>query len=268
MQLDVESRNETFQPRQRLVLLGASNLSRAFPTVVSMSQKVFDTPLDLFVAKGHGRSYGKVSSCFGKKNSGIFSCGIWRALEQEKSVPITAIVTDVGNDLAYEVPVETVVEWVEGCLDRLLSHDARVVLSDLPLEVIRQLSEVRYRYFRKILFPQCRLDWQEMLKRAEQLSERLGEVAASRKIPMFIGQSEWYGLDPIHPRRRNCPEMWAQLLASVAEVPSDLSKHRCPMAMAWYLRGLRPESWSTFSFSRRASQPNGQLRDGSTVSLY
>ena len=251
-----------------MVLLGASNLSRAFPTVVSMSQKVFDSPLDFFVAKGHGRSYGKVSSCFGKKNSGIFSCGIWRVLEQEKSVPITAIVTDIGNDLAYEVPVETVVEWVEGCLDRLLALDARAVVSDLPLEVIKQLSEVRYRFFRKILFPQCRLTWSEMLRRAEQLSERLQDVAKSRKVPLFTVRNEWYGLDPIHPQRRNYPEMWAQLLASVTETPSDLMQHRCSFAKAWYLRGLRPESWSTFSFSRSVIQPHGQLRDGSTVSLY
>jgi len=233
-----------------------------------MSQQVFDLPLDLFVAKGHGRSYGKVSSCLGKKISGIFSCGIWRAIKQEKSVPITALLTDIGNDLAYEVPVETVVEWVEGCLDRLLTLGARVVLSDLPIEVIQQLSEVRYRIFRKIFFPQCRLDWSEMLRRAERLSERLQEVAKSYKTPLFAVRSEWYGLDPIHPQRRNYPAMWAQLLASVAEAPSDLSLHRCSLAMAWYLRGLRPESWSTFCFSHRACQPNGRLRDGSTISLY
>ncbi len=158
-------------------------------------------------------------------------------------MPITAIVTDIGNDLAYEVPVETVVEWVEGCLDRLLALDARAVVSDLPLEVIKQLSEVRYRFFRKILFPQCRLTWSEMLRRAEQLSERLQDVAKSRKVPLFTVRNEWYGLDPIHPQRRNYPEMWAQLLASVTETPSDLMQHRCSFAKAWYLRGLRPESW-------------------------
>lgn len=268
LQLDVGSRNETLQPRQKLVLLGASNLSRAFPIAVSMSQQVFETPLDIFVAKGHGRSYGKVSSCLGKKISGIFSCGIWRAIEQEKSMPITAFVTDIGNDLAYEVPVETIVEWVEASLDRLLALGARVVLSDLPLEVIRQLSATRYRCFRAILFPQCRLDWREMLQRAELLSERLQEVTKSLEVPLFVGRKEWYGLDPIHPRRRCYPEMWAQLLALVAETSSGLSLLRCPLATAWYLRRLRPESWSAFSFLRRASQPNGRLHDGSTISLY
>ena len=249
-------------------MLGASNLSRAFPIVVSMSQQVFNAPLDIYVAKGHGRSYGKDSSCMGKKISGIFSCGIWRALEQKKSMPITAFLTDIGNDLAYEVPVETILEWVKACLDRLLALGARAVVSDLPLEVLRQLSATRYRCFRAILFPQCRLDWQEMLSRAEQLSEGLQEVTRSREVPMFIGRKQWYGLDPIHPRKRCYPQVWAQLLGLVAESPSDWAAHRTSFALAWYLRGLRPESWSTFSFLLSAKQPNGRLHDGSTISLY
>lgn len=266
--LDVWSHNETQLPQQRIVMLGASNLSRAFPIAISMTQHVFQTPLAFYIAKGHGRSYGKVASCFGKKNSGIFLSGIWRALEQEKKLPTTAFLTDIGNDLAYEVPVETILEWVEGCLDRLSALDARVVLSDLPLDVLRQVGAARYRFVRRLLFPQCQLEWPELLCRAETLSERLREVAESRQVPFFTGSNAWYGLDPIHPRRGCYPEMWSQLLAHVADVPEDLSKHRCPFLLAWYLRGLRPEEWSIFSFSRRATQPNGWLREGSTLSLF
>ncbi len=249
-------------------MLGASNLSRAFPIAVSMSQQVFQTPLDIYVAKGHGRSYGKDSNCLGKKNPGIFSCGIWRAIEQEKSVPITAFVTDIGNDLAYEVSVETIFRWVEACLDRLMTLDARVVLGGLPLEVLRQLGATRYRCFRAFFFPRCRLEWREMLRRAESLNERLQEASQSREIPFFTGRKQWYGLDPIHPLKRYYAEMWSQLFELVAEMPKGLSRHRCSLAKAWYLRGLQSESWSTFSFSRRAFQPSGRLCDGSTISLY
>jgi len=149
---------------------------------------------------------------------------------------------------------------------------ARVVLSDLPMDALKHVKESRYRLFRALFFPQCRLDWHEMLHRAEQLSEGLQELAKSREVPVFVGRTEWYGLDPIHVRRHCYPAMWSQLLSLVAEIDNDsLSPRlspRCPFAMAWYLRSLRPENWSTFSISRRAAQPNGQLRDGSTISLY
>ena len=110
-------------------------------------------------------------------------CGIWNAIEQEKKLPTTAIITDIGNDLAYEVPVQRIVEWVEGCIERLETHEARVVISDLPLGVLRSVSELRYRVFRTLLFPFCRLSWREMLQRAELLSQRLQKLAKEKQIP-------------------------------------------------------------------------------------
>lgn len=233
-----------------------------------MTRQALDAPLAFYVAKGHGRSYGQDSSCFGKKISGIFSCGIWRALQQEKSMPISAFITDIGNDLAYEASVETILGWVEGCLDRLLVLNANAVISDLPLDVLRTLSAARYRCFRAILFPHCQLQWTEMLRRAEQLNERLNELAESRQVPVFTVQKHWYGMDPIHPRMRSYPAMWSALLAKRVELPNDWTPSRCSIGLRWYLRRLRPEKWSTFSFSRRATQPNGRLSDGTTISLY
>ena len=264
----MRSHIETFQPGQRLVLLGASNLSRAFPTVVSMSRQAFASPIDFYVAKGHGRSYGIESSCLGKKISGIFSCGIWRALAQEKSVPITAFVTDIGNDLAYEVPVDTVVQWVEASLDRLTSLGARIVVSDLPMDVLRRVQEARYRVFRAILFPQCRLPWSELLDRAEQLSAHLQQLAKEREIPFFVVRKEWFGLDPIHPRMTCYAALWSELLSLVVDGAGGSLPPRCPLLLAWQLRRLQPESWMWFSIPRRSTQPNGRLRDGSRISLY
>ena len=183
-------------------------------------------------------------------------------------MPTTAFVTDIGNDLAYEVPVETIMEWVSASVDRLLAIKAKVVLCDLPLEALRQLNATRYGVFRKLFFPQCTLGWREMLQRAEQLNARLRELAESRDIPVFTVPNQSYGFDPMHPRRRFLPAMWAELLSTVAPTPDNLSRHRCPLALAWYLRGLRPEAWSFFSVSRRASQPHGLLRNGTKIFLY
>jgi hypothetical protein len=35
------------------------------------------------------------------------------------------LVTDIGNDLLYEVPVDRIVDWVDQCLDRLKAINAR-----------------------------------------------------------------------------------------------------------------------------------------------
>ncbi len=268
LKLDVGSHIETIGPRHRLVLLGASNLTRAFPTVVSAARTTWEGPISILAAMGFGRSYGKESRFLEKKISGIFQCGIWEALQQQKNISTTAFVTDIGNDLAYEVPVERVVKWVDVCLDRLQSLGARVVLSDLPVEVFRTMGTTRYRFLRALLFPQCRLDWLEMLARVEQLSERLHELAETRKTPIFTVESEWYRWDPIHPRRAAMPLFWRGMFGEVETVSSERSASKKSLALAWYLRGLRPEKWSSFSFSRSAKQPHGRLIDGTEVALY
>ena len=257
--LDMRSHNETQTHRHSVVMLGASNLSRAFPMTVSMAQRVIDAPIAFYVAKGHGRSYGQDSSCLGKKFPGIFSCGIWSAIAQEKSVPITAFMTDIGNDLAYEVPVEQVLSWVEECLERLSALGARVIMTDLPLDALRGVGELRYRLFRTLLFPQCRLDWPEMLRRAERLSEALHALADSREIPVFEAPKQYYGLDPIHPRKGHYPAIWSQLWSLAGREVSDDARQRCSLSLSWYLRRRQAAQWSMFGRARRTSQPDGRL---------
>ncbi|MCH2115845.1 MAG: hypothetical protein MK171_13165 [Pirellulales bacterium] len=183
-------------------------------------------------------------------------------------MPINAWLTDIGNDLAYEVPVDQVIGWVEGCLDRLLSLGAQVMLTDLPVNVLRTVSASRYRVFRAIFFPACGLGWDEMLRRAEQLSGRLHALARSRKTPVFSADCTWYGWDPIHPRRRHYVDLWQALLEQVVDDPIDWSKVDDSWLMRWYLHLLHPAQWSHFSIPRSAQQPNGRFQDGTTISLY
>ena len=133
----VASQIETREPQQRVVLMGASNLSIMFPTIVESLRAMHAHPIELHVAKGFGRSYGLHSKFFGKKFPGILSSGLWPALNRARPLPTVAIIADVGNDLAYEAPVEKIIEWVERALDRLATHDAKAVLNNVPIESLR-----------------------------------------------------------------------------------------------------------------------------------
>ena len=249
-------------------MLGASNLTRALPTAISLALSTYKRPIAFYVAKGHGRSYGKVSNCLGRKIPGIFQCGIWRTLPCENRVPIYAWLTDIGNDLAYEEPVQQVLGWVEACVDRLQTRGARIVIADLPIDVLKTINTTQYRVMRSLLFPHCRLDWPTMLRRAEQLSQHLHTLAKTRKLSVFTGENSWYGWDPIHPRRKYLGDLWRGLLQPVLDQQVITDPNLKGVLWGSYVRGLRPEQWSFLSFSRRASQPQGKLHDGSRIFLY
>jgi hypothetical protein len=262
------SQFETCVPRQRVVLLGASNLTIMFPTIVETLRATLAAPIDLHVAKGFGRSYGLHSQFFGKKFPGILSSGLWPAMNRARPLPTVAVIADVGNDLAYEAPVDKVVEWVERALDRLASHDARAVINNVPIESLRRVGAARYYGLREVLFPSCKLSRIEMLRRAESLCERLVELGESRKTPVFSGEAAWYGWDPIHPKLTFAGEIWRRMLGVLAGVDEPVALVRPSSARALHYRRLRPLECAQFGVVRRAEQPALRERDGSTISIY
>ena len=112
-------------PQARVVLLGASNLTRGISIVVETARLVLGAPLEVFVAMGHGRSYGKPSRILGRTLPGIVECDLWAALKERPALPTFALVTDIGNDVAYGYETGAIASWVEACLDRLGESGAR-----------------------------------------------------------------------------------------------------------------------------------------------
>jgi hypothetical protein len=189
-------------------------------------------------------------------------------MDRAPRLPTFAIVADVGNDLAYETPVRTIVRWVNETLDRLAAHDASVVLNNIPIASLRTVGAVRYRAFRELFFPNCKLPRREMLRRAEELTEALAKMAEERKTPVFSGENAWYGLDPIHPRRRSAGEIWSRMLGELFTPGQMAPLVRATPSTSLALRRLNPECWKHFGFARRAVQPAARLSDGTTIALY
>jgi hypothetical protein len=246
------SQIETHQQPTKVVLLGASNLSRSFPIAVHTALQFFQSPLAIHAAMGLGRSYGKESGFMGKKFSGIFSSSIWQSLSSENNHRTFAFVTDVGNDLAYEEPVDVVFEWVKTCVEQLNNMGAPIVLTGLPIEVLRQISLSKFYLMRAVLFPSCRLSLDSLLGRVQELDARLREFAESQKTPIFSVPSEWYGFDPIHPRATYMANYWRELFARLPLKEQSLSADHSRLVSRWRLRFLSTPGigskapWGTF----------------------
>ncbi len=262
------SQFETNDRPSRVIFLGASNLSRSLPLAVETVYETLTTPCSIHAAMGFGRSYGKESGFFGKKFSGISSSTIWESLERETTLTTIAFVTDVGNDLAYEEPVDTIFEWVETCVARLARQGAQIVLAELPMDVLRGVSRAKFQLLRAILFPGCRLSWPVLLERAEELNERLRELAKSQKMPIFTAPMAWYGFDPIHPRGAYMKEYWRELFALLALGERTDNSCRQSLSSYWRLRTLTTPSVGRKAPSGQFSPRRLMLDDGSSVALY
>jgi hypothetical protein len=254
---------------QRLIILGASNVTRAFGSLVSMASDVLQGPLEVVAAHGHGRSFGAPwSTVLVRKLPGLLHCGLWEAVRHSPPVPGVALVTDIGNDILYEFPVDQIAGWIEQCFDQLQSAASKIVTTALPIQNLEDLSAARYKFFRNLLMPGCSLSLSEAARRAVRLNERVCALAEARGIRIVTPRRAWYGADPIHIRRRAIQAAWKALLEPLSSHPELVRFSRENPIESLLLRTRLPAHVRWFGKSIHMPQPSARLRNGSTVSLY
>lgn len=254
----------------RVILLGASNVTLAFPRLWQGLRRASAEPLEMFAAHGHGRSFGMWSRVGPRELPGIVPCRLWDDLAaQPRSVePPRALITDIGNDLLYGVDPVQIAAWVATCLERLTAMSARIVLTQLPLASALSLGRARFQFFRSLLFPSSDLQFDDLQLQVTRLNQHILDLGREHNAQTLELRGHWYGLDPIHIRRRHRDPAWQELLASWFD-ESQIADFRA----ANPIQSLR--QWRQRPFQRRwfgreqmAVQPTLREADGSTLWLY
>jgi hypothetical protein len=256
---------QTAEPRARVVLLGASNLARGISIVAETARLALGTPLEIFVAMGHGRSYGTPSRILGRTLPGIVGCGLWDALRERPDLPTYALVTDIGNDVAYGADVATITGWIEACLGRLADAGARTVITALPMERLGRLSPLAFHVARAIFFPSRRLSREGALTAAAELDGRVRDLAARSGTALAEQPLAWYGVDPLHIRRRDMSAAWASVLAPWG---GPMSRSAQGSLRRWLsIRTSTPERWQLLGVPLGRPQPSVGL-SGASIWLF
>lgn len=248
---------------QRVVALGASNLTRGFHSVVSIACAAWGPDVEIVAALGHGRSYGAHSRFIVRTLPGILSSGLWRDLEARARVPTRALVTDVGNDILYGFTADQTLGWVAESLERLRRFTGDIVLTDLPMVNIRRLSPAAFLVFRSMFVPSCRLSFDEVLDRAERVSAGLADLSVTHDARFFRLDRAWYRFDPIHIR----PSVWRRAWQKILGDPTCATPERSRLE-AWRLYLMRPELQWFAGVEQVTPQHGTRLRPGGQVWLY
>jgi hypothetical protein len=263
----VSSEQRGRQPDRRVIVLGASNVTRGLRVFCQTAARFWGHPLDVMAAIGHGRSFGLPSRVLGRTLPSISHCELWEDWRARPPIPTAAIITDVGNDLLYGAAPRQIADWVRDCSERLAERCERVVISGLPIETVRNLAPAQFKIMRSILFPNSRITLREAIESSRELDERLAELAKAMNLGRTQPDSSWYGYDPIHIRRRFWPSAWEQLLDPwISAEERSPQNHR--MDVGWRLMRLRPKHRWMFGIEQHHAQPVWIGADGSRLSLY
>ncbi len=272
MNLIIPNANQANVPTNRIVLLGASNLTLSLRLLIQLIQQRCGGPSEILVAAGHGRSYGQFSQVMMRGLPGITNSSLW----SQFNLSITsatqtsyALVTDIGNDILYGVTPEQLLVWVEDCIERLQQQSVHIVMTNLPIASIEQLSERRFNLFRYLFYPYCRLSRSEVISRANIIHSGLMHLAKHKKIELCEQAPTWFGADGIHLRYWQRKTFYQQIINQfpATNVASTADCRDQRLSSSWQ---QRPQFAYKTIFGKpcRHPQPSGQLSDNATVSLY
>jgi hypothetical protein len=251
--------------RPRVVVLGASNVSRGLSRLVATVESR-SPGADLFVAAGHGRGYGVNTRVAARRLPSILRSGLWRGLDRHAGVPPVALVTDVGNELLYGARAELVASWVRETVWRLADRGATIAIARLPMASIDTVGAVRYRALRTFFVPGCRLSLAGLKEAATRLDADLQAIAGDFGAQIIEQPAHWYGFDTLHVRRRHLDDLWDRACEAWGFPSAQSAKSS---VTDWLRVGTKAaEVRSLGGVMRFTKQPVLPLRSGGTLSLY
>ena len=179
-----------------------------------------------------------------------------------------ALVTDIGNDLFYDHPLERIVGWIDFCLARLAAISAHRGHAIAAGQLAGAFASEDFGCCGKFFFPgvdRVLRRWRSVPRRS---IERVVELARAYGAQTISPPRTWYGFDAIHIRLRKTPRAWREILLSWS--PDRRRRRAVPPSplRALYLNTVFPERQRVFGREWQVRQPSGKLPDGTTLWLY
>jgi hypothetical protein len=254
---------------KRFVLLGASNLTVSFPLIINSLRSHEREPVEILAAHGHGRSYGIRSRFLFRSLPGITKARLWEVLDDLPSSAKTfALLTDVGNDLLYSVTVQQITQWIEQCLQLLRKLDANVVMTELPIDSVLQLTRPRFELTKRLLFSSSKLQYEELPDLIHDLNQQVSRLSNQYGASLIKPVRDWYGFDPIHIRRARRIEAWTAILGQWYRADEQFGMQHASIANAVRLMRLAPDQQTLFGRIVTRQQPAARLGDLMSLWLY
>ena len=167
--------------------------------------------------------------------------------------------TDVGNDLIYGSSPPVIARRVESCLEALARHRAELVVTRLPLASVERLSALRYHATKAVFFPRTGGRWPEMLHKARELDESLGQIAARFSAQLVEQPLDWYGFDPLHIRRSRRAAAWRTIFTGWPSFAAANQNGPISLADVVRLRLAAPAERRLFGRQQMRLQPALEL---------
>jgi len=180
--------------------MGASNLARGFQALTDCRVRSLEPhPVEILHALGPGRGYCAEGGIFNIRYSSIGSSGILKSAsaQRENFHRVVALITDIGNDIMYGVPVSEITACLRDLLEKLDALEADVFVHPIPLDFSKDVSKSQFRLLRAIFYPHSLIDYEKAKEAVFTINDFLRGRAKGR-VHLLPSAKSLMGVDKIH----------------------------------------------------------------------
>lgn len=215
--------------------MGASNLARGYSALVDcLSQCLHPQAIEVLHAMGPGRGYFAQGGVFNVSYAPIVLSGVLDAArKRQPHVQKTlALITDIGNDIMYNVAPEKIIACVKSVVQELEAMDADVFIHPIPMDIMEDVTERQFGVLRKVFFPRSPVTHSGAASAVQKINEFLRALAGGR-IHLLPGAKEHCGVDKIHYSVFRSHKAWSEVVDAMGRVLPGAKTARVSRRAVW-----------------------------------
>lgn len=195
------------------IFLGASNLARSFYGLKRcITRCLFPRPVSFIHAMGPGRGYIGQGGILNITYPPILHCDILKAAYNRRKInqQVVVLITDIGNDIMYGVPVEEIIGGLQSLFDTLTEFKASIFITSIPVDLKRDVGGFYFRILRRIFFKNSSVEHYQASESIEVINKFIIQ-SLNKNIIAINEMKQFCGIDKIHYSLFKSRSAWSHI---------------------------------------------------------
>ncbi len=184
------------------VLLGASNLARGYSALTRhISQGISQGPAQFINALGPGRGYCTRGGLLNFSYTPIGECRVMESAEvfAQQGGRIAVLFTDIGNDIMYGVPGESLVKCLDALIEKARRWNAEIFVTSIHVDISRDMGKTSFKLLKALFYPKSSVTFDQADSAVKRVNHYLQKKSEQNEgVHLVSGLGAFCGLDKIH----------------------------------------------------------------------
>ena len=129
------------------------------------------------------------------------------------------LLTDIGNDIMYGVPGESLIECLDTLIEKAQHWNAEIFVTSIHVDVSRDMGKTSFKLLRALFYPKSPVTFDQADAAVKRVNHYLEEKSQqNRRVHLVSGLGAFCGLDKIHFSLLKSHLAWSRIANEILSV--------------------------------------------------